>query len=74
MPFFDPPVPPAMLGRAPYENEVVNKWTAEIARSDGFIIVTPEYNFGPPAVLKNGLDWVYPEWNGKPVAFLSYGG
>src|SRR5579864_8148147 len=73
MPFFDQPVPPAMPGRPPYENEVVKKWTAEIARSDGFIVVTPEYNYGPSAVLKNALDWVYPEWNRKAVAFVSYG-
>jgi hypothetical protein len=57
MPFFDQPMPPAMPGRPPYENEVVKKWTAEIARSDGFIFVTPEYNYGPAAVLKNALDW-----------------
>ena len=74
MPFFDQPVPPAMPGRPPYEHEVVKKWTAEIARSDGFIFVTPEYNYGPPAVLKNALDWVYPEWNRKAAAFVSYGG
>jgi NAD(P)H-dependent FMN reductase len=73
MPFFDQPVPPAMPGRPPYENEVVKEWTAEIARSDGFIFVTPEYNYGPSAVLKNALDWVYPEWNRKAVAFVSYG-
>jgi NAD(P)H-dependent FMN reductase len=73
MPFFDNPVPPAMPGRPPYENEVVKKWTAEIARSDGFIFVAPEYNYGPSAVLKNALDWVYPEWNRKAAAFVSYG-
>jgi NAD(P)H-dependent FMN reductase len=73
MPFFDQPVSPAMPGRAPYENEAVKRWTAEIARSDGFIFVTPEYNYGPPAVLKNALDWVYPEWNRKAAAFVSYG-
>jgi NAD(P)H-dependent FMN reductase len=73
LPFFDQPVPPAMPGRPPYENEMVKRWTAAIARSDGFIFVTPEYNFGPPAVLKNALDWVYPEWNRKAVAFVSYG-
>ena len=73
MPFFDQPVPPAMPGRAPYENEVVKRWTAEIAHSDGFVFVTPEYNYGPPAVLKNALDWVYPEWNRKAAAFVSYG-
>ncbi len=73
LPFFDQPVPPAMPGRPAYENEVVKKWTAEIARSDGFIFVTPEYNYGPSAVLKNALDWVYPEWNRKAAAFVSYG-
>ena len=73
MPFFDQAVPPAMPGRAPYENEVVKKWTTEIARADAFIVVTPEYNYGPSAVLKNALDWVYAEWNRKPVAFVSYG-
>jgi NAD(P)H-dependent FMN reductase len=73
MPFFDQPVPPAMPGRPAYDNEVVKKWTAEIARSDGFIFVTPEYNYGPSAVLKNALDWVYPEWNRKAAAFVSYG-
>jgi NAD(P)H-dependent FMN reductase len=73
MPFFDQPVPPAVPGRPAYENEVVKKWTAEIARSDGFIFVTPEYNYGPSAVLKNSLDWVYPEWNRKAAAFVSYG-
>ncbi len=73
MPFFDEAVTPAMPGRGPYSNEVVQRWTAEIAAADGFIFVTPEYNYGPPAVLKNALDWVYPEWNRKAVAFVSYG-
>ena len=73
LPFFDQPIPPAMPGRAPYEHEVVRRWTAEIARSDAFIIVSPEYNYGPPAVLKNALDWVYAEWNRKAVGFVSYG-
>src|ERR1700746_3250627 len=74
MPFFDPPVSPATPGRAPYEHEVVKRWTAAIAESDGFVFVTPEYNYGPAAVLKNALDWVYPEWNRKAACFVSYGG
>src|SRR5258708_34072996 len=73
MPFFDQPVTPAMPGRAPYEDEVVQRWTAAIARSDGFVFVTPEYNYGPSAVLKNAIAWVYPEWNRKVAAFVSYG-
>jgi NAD(P)H-dependent FMN reductase len=73
MPFFNAPVPPAMPGRPPYEHEVVKNWTAAIAASDGFVFVTPEYNYGPSAVLKNALDWVYPEWNRKAAAFVSWG-
>jgi len=73
MPFFDQPVTPATAGRAPFEHEVVQRWTAAIAQSDGFVFVTPEYNYGPAAVLKNAIDWVYPEWNRKAVGFVSYG-
>jgi NAD(P)H-dependent FMN reductase len=73
MPSFDQAKTPAAAGRAPYENEIVKKWTGEIAASDGFVLVTPEYNFGPPAVLKNAMDWVYPEWNRKAAAFVAYG-
>ena len=73
MPFFDQPLTPAMPGRKPYENEVVKCWTAEIASADGFVFVTPEYNYGTSAVLKNAIDWVYPEWNRKAAAFVSYG-
>jgi NAD(P)H-dependent FMN reductase len=73
MPFFDQALPPSMPGRPPYENETVKRWTAAIAASDGFVFVTPEYNYGPSAVLKNAIDWVYPEWNRKAAAFVSYG-
>jgi NAD(P)H-dependent FMN reductase len=73
MPFFDQPLTPAMPGRTPYKNEVVKRWTAEIASADGFVFVTPEYNYGTSAVLKNAIDWVYPEWNRKAAAFVSYG-
>src|SRR6266852_8636776 len=58
MPFFDQQATPATPGRPPYKNEAVQRWTAAIAQSDGFVFVTPEYNFGPPAVLKNAIDWV----------------
>ena len=73
MPFFDQPVTPATPGRPAFENEVVQKWTAAIAQSDGFVFVTPEYNYGPAAVLKNAIDWVYPEWHRKAACFVSYG-
>ena len=46
MPFFDQPLPPAMPDRPPYEHDVVKRWTAAIGASDGFVFVTPEYNYG----------------------------
>jgi NAD(P)H-dependent FMN reductase len=73
MPFFDQQATPATPGRPPYKNEVVQKWTAAIGQSDGFVFVTPEYNYGTSAVLKNAIDWVYPEWRRKPASFVSYG-
>lgn len=73
MPFYDQPFPPAMPGRPAFTHDVVQKWTAAIAQSDGFVFVTPEYNYGPAAVLKNAIDWVSPEWNRKAAGFVSYG-
>ena len=73
MPFFDQPVTPATPSRPAFEHEVVQRWTTAIAQSDGFVFVAPEYNYGPSAVLKNAIDWVYPEWNRKTVGFVSYG-
>jgi NAD(P)H-dependent FMN reductase len=73
MPFFDQPATPATPGRPDFEHEFVRKWTAAIAESDGFVFVTPEYNYGPAAVLKNAIDWVYSEWHRKAACFVSYG-
>jgi NAD(P)H-dependent FMN reductase len=73
MPFFDQMVPPGMPGRTPYTDAVVQRWTAAIAESDAFVVVAAEYNYGPPAVLKNAMDWVYAEWRRKPISFVSYG-
>ena len=73
MPFFDQPLTPAMPGRPAFENEAVQRWTAAIGASDGYVITTAEYNYGSAAVLKNAIDWVYPEWQRKPVSFISWG-
>jgi len=70
LPYYDRPKPPAA---GEYEEDVV-PWARLIGRADGFVIVTPEYNYGYPAVLKSALDAVYAEWNRKPVAYVSYGG
>ncbi len=72
MPFFDEPMVPSML-KENYSSEQVRKWSAKIKEGDAFIIVTPEYNHGYTAVLKNAIDSIFPEWNNKPVGFVSYG-
>ena len=71
LPFFDQQVPPMMGG---YSDAAQQRWAAQVARADGYVLVTPEYNHGYPAVLKNALDHLFSEWNGKPVAFVGYGG
>ncbi len=72
LPFFNEPKPPTMT-KGDYSSELVKNWAEKIQEADGFIIVSPEYNHGYPAVLKNALDYIYYEWNRKPVGFISYG-
>jgi NAD(P)H-dependent FMN reductase len=55
-------------------NEGVQSFVARIDRADAFVIVTPEYNHGYPAALKQAIDLPSREWRAKPVAFVSYGG
>ena len=70
MPLFNEPGSPAW---GPIKNEVARRWAKKLAGLDGFILVTPEYNHGPSAVLKNALDYAYTEFARKPVAFVGYG-
>ena len=43
-------------------------FAGKIKLADGVIIVTPEYNGGYPASLKNVIDLLYDEWYRKPIA------
>ncbi|MFD1332873.1 NADPH-dependent FMN reductase [Methylopila musalis] len=45
-----------------------------LARADGFVVVTPEYNHSFAAPLKAVIDAADVEWGAKPVGFVSYGG
>lgn len=71
LPFFDQS-PPAHTLRE-YPNADVARLGRALDRADGFIIVTPEYNHGYPASLKNAMDHTFIEWRRKPVAFIGYG-
>jgi NAD(P)H-dependent FMN reductase len=70
MPFFDEVASNAW---APSQSEVAQRWQRKVAQFDGYIFVTAEYNRSIPAVLKNALDYAYPEWNRKAAACVGYG-
>jgi NAD(P)H-dependent FMN reductase len=72
LPFYDEPISPIRI-QGNYGNELAKKWAKKVAEADAFIMVTPEYNHGYPAVLKNAIDWLFSEWNNKPIGFVSYG-
>ena len=46
----------------------VLEFADKIVKADGVIIVTPEYNGGYPASIKNVVDLLYAEWQRKPIA------
>jgi NAD(P)H-dependent FMN reductase len=71
LPFFNEPRSPAY---GPVDNEAARRWAVALATLDGLIVVTPEYNHGPSAVLKNALDYAYWEFARKPIGFVGYGG
>ena len=52
-------------------DQKVLDFASEIVSSDGIIIVTPEYNGGYPASLKNVIDLLHPEWKRKPIALAT---
>jgi NAD(P)H-dependent FMN reductase len=70
MPFFDEVASNAWV---PSTNEIAQRWQRKVAEFDGYIFVTAEYNRAVPAVLKNALDYAYPEWNKKAAAYVGYG-
>lgn len=57
----------------PVRPPIVEEFVGAMGRADGFVIVTPEYNFGIPGTLKNVLDSLFDEWNRKPFGFITAG-
>jgi NAD(P)H-dependent FMN reductase len=72
LPLLDEPTIPAAADRE-YEVPQTRAWSERIAQYDGYVFVTPEYNHGVPAAMKNAVDVLGPEWAHKAVAFVSYG-
>ena len=61
------------LPRGEYGTEIAHlfpEWRDAIARADGLVIVTPEYNHGYPGSLKSVLDLLLKQYIHKAVAFV----
>lgn len=72
LPLFDSPHTPADENFEATDPNVV-AWTKQVAEADAVLLLTAEYNHSYTAILKNAIDWIYEEWNDKPVAFIGYG-
>jgi NAD(P)H-dependent FMN reductase len=74
LPLFDETIIPAMVPtKATYAHTHTQRWSATVSSTNAFIFVTPQYNWGYPASLKNAIDYLFTEWNGKPGMIVSYG-
>jgi NAD(P)H-dependent FMN reductase len=71
LPLLDEPNHPRLRK---YTNRHTHEWSEKVDAADAFVFVTPEYNHGYPASLKNAIDYLHHEWRHKPVGFVSYGG
>lgn len=71
LPIFDEPNHPRFRQ---YVHQHTKDWSALVEGSDAFIFVTPEYNYGFNAALKNAIDYLHGEWLHKPAGIVSYGG
>jgi len=47
------------------------EFAQKVKSADGVIVISPEYNGGVPASLKNAVDLLTDEWKNKPVAFVT---
>jgi NAD(P)H-dependent FMN reductase len=71
LPLLDEPVPPIM---GQYSKPHTKVWADKIGSFDAYVFVTPEYNHGTCAALKNAIDFLFAEWTNKAAGFVSYGG
>ena len=72
LPFFDSELIPASEGYAPTDEKAV-AWGKLVADADQVLFITPEYNHTLSAIQKNAIDWLYKEWENKPVSTTAYG-
>lgn len=64
---------PSMVQNSEYAEEEDRAWAKRVNNADAVVFVSPEYNHGMPASLKNALDHLGNEWANKPIGFVGYG-
>jgi NAD(P)H-dependent FMN reductase len=64
---------PAMSPDHMQTDENVAAWSTLVSEADSVLFITPEYNHNLSAIQKNALDWLFTEWNDKPVTAVGYG-
>lgn len=69
LPFLDEP---EYASSGIYAHAHTREWSALIDSADAFLFVMPMYNGGFTASFKNAIDFLYREWQGKPVGLVSY--
>jgi NAD(P)H-dependent FMN reductase len=70
LPFFDEEDMPKSGN---YAKPHTQSWASEIFESDAIVVVTPQYNRSFPAPIKNAVDYLFAEWDSKPIAIVGYG-
>ncbi len=70
----DPAELPLSIHYQPLPHDEWHAFERRLDAADGFIVMTPEYNHGYTAALKQLIDTVHGPWQAKPVGFVSYGG
>ncbi len=70
LPFFDEEDMPK---NGNYAKDHTKAWASTVFESDAIIVLTPQYNGSFPAPIKNAIDYLFAEWDGKPIALVGYG-
>lgn len=65
---------PEMASTGDYRHRHTKEWSMLVDRADAIVWVMPMYNGGFGAPQKNAIDFLYREWQGKPVGLVSYSG
>ncbi len=68
---FNFPVMEERLSLTPNPTDAQKLFSEKIMKADAVIVVSPEYNSGYPASLKNAIDLLYNEWYHKPIGLVS---